>query len=190
METLIEIYRVILTIYRKHGYEISSIFAEGPIFHKEVKEGYRFILDDYYSGLRYLETPYGRHRLHNSGRSDVLIAIKQEVLEILGQEITHVGGKPVEQTDLWDLERYDDELRKHLHLIYDPENILYRVSMGHGDDIGHDGYEARKYYVDEIEKKHNRMYTIPYSLGFVQMLPDRYKYKQLVGLSVQLYNRI
>lgn len=196
METIIEIYRVILSVYRKYDFEIGTLFHEGPSFHKEsgtcserkesgtcsertqLKQGFRFILGDKFQGLRYLETPFGRFRLHTSGSTEKFIAARDEIIGILGEEIT----QPVE-IDMWDMQKYDDELRKHLHLIYDPEGILARFAM--------DGnyMEAKQYYYDELAKIFWKKYRKPYEYDSL-LFSSPYKYHHLVGLSVALYNQI
>ena len=91
METTIEIFRVILDVYRKHNFSISTLFQQGPTFHKRV--GYRFILGDN-QGIKELETPYGRFLLYTCW-TDTLLAIKKELLSTLGREITHINGKKI-----------------------------------------------------------------------------------------------
>jgi hypothetical protein len=192
METIIEIYRVILSVYRKYGFEIGTLFHEGPSFHKqlgtcserkELKQGFRFILGNKFQGLQYLETPFGRLRLHTSGSTEKFIAARDEIIGILGEEITHVGGKPVEVIDMWDMQKYDDEMRKHLHLIYDPEGILARFAMDNGY------MEAKQYYYDELAKIYWKKYRKPYLYDSL-LFSSPYKYNHLVGLSVALYNQI
>jgi hypothetical protein len=189
METIIEIYRVILSVYRKYDFEIGTLFHEGPSFHKELqgtqlKQGFRFILGNKFQGLQYLETPFGRLRLHTSGSTEKFIASRDEIIGILGEEITHVGGKPVEIIDMWDMQKYDDEMRKHLHLIYDPEGILARFAMDEGYYM-----EAKQYYFDELAKIYWKKYRKPYLYDSL-LFSSPYKYNHLVGLSLALYNQI
>jgi len=177
METTIELFRIILEVYRKYDYRIDSLFKEGPQFH--VQKGYRFITDEPYSGLRSLETPYGSFRLCNSGETRVLKAIQSDLFNILGQEITHVNGKPVEETGEWNKQIYEDEMKKHLHLIYDPEGIL-KLNY----------HDAKIYYVNELKRRYIEKYKKPYDAYTIQMFDSPYRFSHLVGLSVELYNQI
>ena len=64
------------------------------------------------------------------------------------------------------MEIYNEELRKHLHLIYDPDDILSRVSMNPDLYVS-----AKSYYLIELQKfekyKEPGMYAI-------QMLGSKY----------------
>ncbi len=176
METTIEIVRVILEVCRKHNIQLGHTFRY-PLFQKGTE--YRIHYTKY--GLEYLETPYAKFRLYTSGNTYTLIAIKEEVLERIGEVVTHIHGKPVEMTGIWDKTRFNEELKKYLHLIYDPDNVLFRVS------VNEDFYvKAKKHYADSLSKRYGEKFYGHYLL----MLDDDNIYIQLVGLSVHLYNQI
>ena len=175
METTIEIFRVILEICRKYDHQL-GFSLRYPIFQQGTE--YRFHYTDY--GLQYLETPFAKFILHASGTGTTLLAIRDEVLTRLGEVI----GPPVEM-EPWDKPRYNEELKKHLHLIYDPENILFRVSANE------DFYQkAKMYYVDAMAADYEKRYGKKFDRRSILMLNDDNIYIQLVGLSVQLYNQI
>lgn len=179
METTIEIFRVILKVYRKYNYKIEALFRY-PIFHKEPMKEYRFIQDDY--GLKYLQTPYARFIL-NQGY--ILPKIREDILGQLGEVITHINGKPVEMTGRWDEALFNEKLRNHLHMIYDPDNILFRVS------VDPDFYvKAKAHYVNELELIEANKYIKKSGFYDSLMKNEYYIYTQLVGLSVYLYNQI
>jgi len=180
METTIEIFRVILEVCRKYEFQLGHTFRY-PLFQEALE--YRFHYTKY--GLDYLQTPYAKFRLYASGNTETLIAIKEEVLERLGEVITHINGKPVEITDRWDKARYNEELKKHLHLIYDPEDVLFRVS------VNEDFYQkANMHYVNTLATGFEKRYGKKFDKGSILMQPEDTIYIQLVGLSVQLYNQI
>ena len=182
METTIEIFRVILEVCRKHDHPLGFSFRY-PIFHKTPTNEYRIHYTKY--GLDYLETPYAKFVLRASGNGDTLLAINDEVLERLGEVITHIHGKTVEMTDLWDKVRYNEEIKKHLHLIYDPEEVLLRISANE------DFYQqAKAHYVDAMAADYEKRYKNKFDRRSILMLNDDNIYVQLVGLSVQLYNQI
>ena len=174
METTIEIYRIILEVCRKHDHPMGFSFRY-PIF--QPGTGYRFIYTNH--GLQYLETPFAKFILHASGNGDALLSIRDEVFARLGKVI-----KVQEQDGSWDKARYNEELKKHLHLIYDPEGILHRLSTNE------DFYQrAKMYYVEAIAAEHEKRYKTKFGRSNL-MLNDDNIYIQLVGLSVQLYNQI
>lgn len=182
METTIEIFRVILEVCRKHDHLLGFSFRY-PIFHKTPSTEYRIHYTKY--GLDYLETPYAKFVLRASGNGDTLLVIKDEVLERLGEVITHIHGKPVEITGQWDKVQYNEELKKHLHLIYDPEDVLFRVSTNE------DFYQqAKTHYVNAMAEDHEKRYKNKFYRRSILMLNDEHIYIQLVGLSVQHYNQI
>ena len=123
METTIEIFRVILEVSRKHGLEMGHTFRY-PQFHEKETSEYRIIHDKY--SLKTLRTPYANFRLNTSGNSHVLFAIKEEVLSRLGEVIPSV------EMGIWDKRRFNEELKAHLHLIYDPDGILTTLSTDEG----------------------------------------------------------
>jgi len=180
METTIEIFRVILEVCRKHGHLLGFSFRY-PIF--QTGAGYRFIYTNH--GLQYLETPFAKFILHASGNGDTLLAVRDEVFARLGKVITHIHGKPVEITGPWDKARYNEELKKHLHLIYDPEDILFRVAANE------DFYQkAKMFYVEAMAADYEKRYKLKFERRSILMQRDDNIYIQLVGLSVQLYNQI
>jgi len=175
METTIETFRVILEVCRKHDHPLGFSFRY-PIF--QTGTGYSFIYTNH--GLQYLETPFAKFILHASGNGDTLLAVRDEVFARLGKVI----AGPVEMGP-WDKDRYNEELKKHLHLIYDPEDILFRVS------VNEDFYQkAKMHYVEAIAADHEKRYKTKFGRRSILMLNDEHIYIQLVGLSVQLYNQI
>lgn len=180
METIIEIFRVILEVCRKHDHPI-GFSLRYPIF--QTGTGYRFIYTNH--GLQYLETPFAKFILHASGNGDTLLAVRDEVFARLGKVITHIHGNPVKITEPWDKERYNKELKKHLHLIYDPEDVLFRVATNE------EFYQqAKMHYVESLAADHEKRYKTRFGRRSILMLNDDNIYIQLVGLSVQLYNQI
>ena len=175
MEITIEIFRVILEVCRKHDHPL-GFSLRYPIF--QAGTGYRFIYTEH--GLQYLETPFAKFILHASGDSDTLLAIRDEVLARLGKVI-----KSQEITGPWDKDRYNEELKKHLHLIYDPEDILFRVAANE------DFYQkAKMHYVEAIAADYENRYKTKFERRSILMQQDDNIYIQLVGLSAQLYNQI
>ena len=175
METTIEIFRVILEVCRKHDHPLGFSFRY-PIFQTGTE--YRFHYTNH--GLQYLETPYAKFILHASGNGDTLLSIRDEVFARLGKVI-----KTQEHNGPWDKARYNEELKKHLHLIYDPEDILFRISTNE------DFYQqAKMHYVEAIAAEHEKRYKTKFGRRSILMLNDDNIYIQLVGLSVQLYNQI
>ena len=80
---------------------------------------------------------------------------------------------------------YNEELKKHLHLIYDPEDVLFRVAANE------DFYQqAKMHYVEAIAADHEKRYKTKFGRRSILMLNDEHIYIQLVGLSAQLYNQI
>lgn len=174
METTIEIFRVILEVCRKHDHSL-GFSLRYPIF--QTGTGYRFIYTEH--GLQYLETPFAKFILHARGNSDTL-AIMDEVLTRLGKAV-----KEQENDGPWDNVRYNEELKKHLHLIYDPEDILFRVAANE------DFYQkAKMHYVEAIAADHEKRYKTKFGRRSILMQRDDNIYIQLVGLSAQLYNQI
>ena len=175
METTIEIFRVILEVCRKYDHPMGFSFRY-PIF--QPGTGYRFIYTNH--GLQYLETPFAKFILHASGNGDTLLAIRDEVLARLGKVV-----KEQENDGPWDKARYNEELKRHLHLIYDPEDILFRVAANE------DFYQqAKMHYVEAIAADHEKRYKTKFERRSILMQQDDNIYIQLVGLSVQLYNQI
>jgi hypothetical protein len=180
METTIEIFRVILEVCRKYDHPLGFAFRY-PIF--QPGAGYRFHYTNH--GLQYLETPYAKFILHASGNGDTLLAIRDEVFRRLGKVITHIHGKPVEMTCSWDKAKYNEELKKHLHLMYDPEEVLFRVSVNEDFYI-----KAKEHYVNGLAADYENRYGKKFGRRSILMLNDDHIYIQLVGLSVQLYNQL
>ena len=175
METTIEIFRVILEVCRKYDHQLGHAFRY-PQFEQGTE--YRIHYTEY--GLDYLQTPYAKFILRASGTGSTLVAIKDEVLERLGEVI----GPPVEM-EPWDKARFNEELKKHLHLIYDPENVLLRVAANE------DFYQQAKFhYVNAMATDYEKQYKKPFDRRFILMLKEDNIYIQLVGLSVRLYNQI
>jgi len=175
METTIEIFRVILEVGRKHNHPLGFSFRY-PIF--QTGTGYSFIYTNH--GLQYLETPFAKFILHASGNGDTLLAVRDEVFARLGKVI-----KSEQKDGPWDKARYNEELKKHLHLIYDPEDILFRVADNE------DFYQqAKMHYVEAIAADHEKRYKTKFDRRSILMLNDEHIYIQLVGLSAQLYNQI
>ena len=176
METTIEIFRVILEVCRKHDHQL-GFSLRYPIFQTGTE--YRFIYTNH--GLQYLETPFAKFILHASGNGDTLLAIRDEVFARLGK----VVKGPAEITGPWDKARYNEELKRHLHLIYDPEDILFRVAANE------DFYQkAKMYYVEAIAADYEKRYKTKFGRRSILMQQDDHIYIQLVGLSAQLYNQI
>ena len=137
-----------------------------------------------YEGIKELETPYGRFTLYTWGWTDNLVAIKKELLIILGQEITHVNGKRIMVEELnWNMDIYEDELRKHVHLIYDPDHVLRDLNPKSLEYY----HLVKSNYLIKLQKFDK--YKEP-GLYALQMLDSKHIYKHLIGLSVELYNRI
>ena len=180
METTIEIFRVILEVSRKHNHPLGHTFRY-PTF--QAGTGYHFHYANH--GLLYLETPYAKFTLSASGNGDTLLAVRDEVFARLGKVITHINGKSVEMTGPWDKTRYNEELKKYLHLIYDPEDILFRVAANEGFY-----QQAKMYYVESLAAEHEKRYETNFGRRSILMQQDDHIYIQLVGLSVQLYNQI
>ena len=174
METTIKIFRVILEVCRKHDFQLGHTF-QYPLF----QQGTEFRIHYTKFGLDYLQTPYAKFRLYASGNTSTLVAIKNEVLERIGEVI----GTTI--MDPWDKGRYNDELKKHLHLIYDPEGVLFRISI---DETFYQ--QAKMHYVEAIAADHEKRYKTKFDRRSILMLNDEHIYIQLVGLSVQLYNQI
>jgi len=176
METTIEIFRVILEVCRKHDHQLGFSFRY-PIF--QTGTGYSFIYTNH--GLQYLVTPFAKFILHASGNGDTLLAIRNEVFARLGKVIKADAA----QDGPWDKARYNEELKKNLHLIYDPEDILFRVAANE------DFYQqAKMHYVEALAADHEKRYKTKFDRRSILMLNDEHIYIQLVGLSAQLYNQI